>query len=387
MSLEFGKPDKATKEKPAEEVQAQNTPNEAENVHSAAASEAQPKASTGADAYDITDFITQKREGASTGERQKLEANEFNDEDLLNEAGYSEDGEPPITETTAEEIEEDQPTEISEEWLEIFAWAGVELTDEAMPLLLAYLHAEDSHQRFKLPPERKDKLRMAWIAFLRKVLPPMDDKQGLLLVIIMLYIENLILGIWKTAGRIMQGTFQWPNVWPFKRFNKKTEIEPEEFTAPSPAPQPQPISADEAALQPEQMQPAPSARANHEPMKFDLPKRKQLPTAEPQQQQQPEPTEKPQEPVSAPLPIEVNHTARQDPIDNSLFEKGKGHPKQDKKLQSSKNGRWYQIKADTFKGQKTFQAWMHAVGYYKTNERLNNPTNEELETIGKNTKK
>jgi outer membrane biosynthesis protein TonB len=146
------------------------------------------------------------------------------------------------------------------------------------------------------------------------------------------------------------------------------------------------MSGDEMALQPEVVQPAPSAMVKSESMNFDMPKRKELPKAEPKPK--PEPTEEKQEqPVTAPLPIEVSEDKRQDPVDQSLFDKGSGHPKQDKKLQSSTNGRWYQIKADTFRGQKTFQTWMHAVGYYKDNERLNNPTNQELTEIGINTKK
>lgn len=360
MSVEFGQPDKPETEQP--QVQEPTIEPKTEPQGTA------PNASTDALAYDLSDFITQPRQGASTGERQKLEANQFNDEDLLNEAGYTKDGEPPVIDTEAEELEEDQPTEISEEWLEIFAWAGVELTDEAMPLLLAYLHAEDDHQRFKLPPERRDKLRMAWIAFLRKVLPPIDDKGGLLIVIIMLYIENLVLGVWKTIDRVMAGTFTWPNVWPFKRFNKKAEtVEEEETAPPSPAPQP-PISADEAALRPEPMQPAPTVRSEAKPLAFDLPKKK----AEEAPKELP-PAPAPE--IHAPEPIQVSADKMQDPISQELFTKGTGHPKQDKFLESKKNGKHYRIKADTFKGQPTFQKWMHKSGYYKTNE--------ELEKLGK----
>ncbi len=68
---------------------------------------------------------------------------------------------------------------------------GVELTDKVMPRVLEYLHAEDSPERFKLEPSRRDKLKIAWLAFLRRVLPNWSDQQGLIAVIIMVSISIL----------------------------------------------------------------------------------------------------------------------------------------------------------------------------------------------------
>lgn len=330
----------------------------------------------GIDAFDMADYIAQPREGASTGTRKKLEANEFVDEDLLQEADYSDTGE--AESVTAETIATEQ-TEISEEWLEIFAWAGVELTDEAMPRLLQYLHAENDHTRFKLPPTRRDKLKLAWIAFLSKVLPAMDDKQGLLAVIVMLYIENLVVGVWKLAGRIMAGTFQWPQFWPFTRFGKKKEAKEE--AAPSftnqpqePAPPPQP-SADEVALMDEEIQPAPSivkqdqehrARFEQKPE----PKTLQLPAEEvakvklePQTVLVPVTEQKP-EVILAPVPTDIGNGMVQDPIDSAPFAKEDGMPKKDWEKQAKGQSVIYRVPAKTFRTQKTFQNWLWKNGFY-----------------------
>jgi hypothetical protein len=345
---DFGTPDA-----PGEEfgdVQEQNTPKQEQKQPESTASKPQANA----DAYDLSDYINQSREGASTGQRQKLEANEFNDEELLNEAGYSANGEPEVIDTEAEEIsEEETQTEISEEWLDIFAWAGVELTDEAMPILLSYLHADDNKDRFKLPPERRDKLKLAWIAFLRKVLPPLDDKGGLLLVIIMLYIENLVVGVWKLVARIMNGTFTWPNFWIFRRFNKKaaTKQEPQPQQAqPQPQPAPQQTSADVQALTPEVVTPAPAITQQQEPAK---------PAFEPTDIYLPE--------AKA---IEGSKGMFQDVLDGSPFEGKKGQPKKDKVTVSTKNKNRYHVKAKSFKNQSSYQKYLHKIGFYKTPEQL-----------------
>lgn len=357
MPKPFSQPDHKG-EAPEVEVSAQEVPE--------TPTKTPPSNAGGIDAFDMADYIAQPREGASTGARQKLEANEFVDEELLGEAGYSADGE--FTETeTVETTEEPAQTEISEEWLEIFAWAGVELTDEAMPRLLQYLHAENDHTRFKLPPTRRDKLKLAWIAFLRKVLPAMDDKQGLLAVIVMLYIENLVVGVWKLFGRVMAGTFQWPQFWPFNRFNKKKEVEPEPVNQEQPAPQPQ-YSADELALMDEQEQPAPSAA-------------KETPTAQPQKvaqlpapqmqvvkEQAPEPTPQPQkaEVILAPVPTELpNSTQVQDPIDGMPFDKYTGMPKEDWEKTAHMQTTVYRCPKNTFRTQATFQKWLWANDFYK----------------------
>lgn len=355
---EFGMPDA-----PAEEngtTPEQNTPKPEQKEPKATAS----KPNTDALAYDLSDYINQSREKASTGQRQKLEANEFNDESLLNEAGYSSDGEPEAIVEEAEEVEtEEQPTEISEEWLEIFAWAGVEVTDEAMPILLAYLHAESDKTRFKLKPDRRDKLKLAWIAFLRRVLPPLDDKGGLLLVIIMLYIENLVVGIWKTIMRVMNGTFTWPNFWIFKRWNKPTAPKPEPAPSPSPQPQPQPTNADVEALAPNVVAPAPTVKAGEAPIMQNV------------IEAQPKQLEAPKEPLNiyGPEPIDLDNGKRQDPFSDEIFDKKKGQPTREKVMKSKRNGRLYHIKARTFKNQSSYQRWLRENNYYKTLEEINNP--------------
>lgn len=361
MSRPFSQPDSPRGDNEKPEVSAQK---EAETPINTP----QPHAD-GIDAFDMADYIAQPREGASTGTRKKLEANEFVDEDLLTEADYSEKGEPESV--TTETIEQAQ-TEISEEWLEIFAWAGVELTDEAMPRLLQYLHAENDHTRFKLPPNRRDKLKLAWIAFLRKVLPAMDDKKGLLAVIVMLYIENLVVGVWKLAGRIMAGTFQWPQFWPFTRFGKKKEAKEE--AAPSfttqpqePAPPPQP-SADEAALMDEEITPAPSIvkQDQEHRARFEQntePKIIQLPAPKPEPKQEPE---KPasNEVILAPVPTDIGNGMVQDPIDSAPFAKEDGMPKKDWEKQAKGQSVIYRVPAKTFRTQKTFQNWLWSNGFY-----------------------
>jgi hypothetical protein len=164
----------------------------------------------------------------------------------------------------------------------------------------------------------------------------------------------------------MSGTFTWPDVWPFSRFNKSDEVEHEQEEMP-PSPQPQPPTIDEQALRKEPMQPAPSVRRS-ETMDFDLPQNKAKRAAKelPQTTEQPAPAAE----IKAPDPITVSDDKMQDPISQELFDKGKGHPKKDKLMESSKNGKHYRIKADTFKGQPTFQKWLHANGYYRTNQEL-----------------
>jgi hypothetical protein len=377
MSKSFGLPDPPEQEAAETPVSEQKEGKSAQNA---------PTTNAPNDAYDLTEFIAQKREGASTGARQKLEANEFNDETLLNEAGYGANGEAPGVETPEVEELETEPIEISDEWLEIFAWAGVELTDEAMPRLLQYLHAEDDYNRFKLPPNRRDKLKMAWIAFLRKVLPAWDDKQGLIAVIIMMYIENLVVGFWKAFGRVMSGTFQWPNFWPFNRFNKKKETdqetEPEQQDRPpSPEPQP-PVSKDVEALQPEPMELAPTMAVVKDqpkaPLKFDLPERKTEQKAiEAPKQQTPEPKSE-TETHLAPEPQTMPGDQKQDPIDNMPFEVGTGVPAVSKyakepwtRTHTKADGKrcTYTIKADTFRTQKTMQSWLHRTGFYKNRQQ------------------
>lgn len=360
---DFGQPDPPTVEVEETEVSAQKEPKPAAKA---------PTTSAPSDAYDLTEFIAQPREGASTGERQKLEANEFNDESLLQEAGYTADGDAPEVENSEVEVD-GEPIEISDEWLEIFAWAGVELTDEAMPRLLQYLHAEDDHQRFKLPPNRRDKLKMAWVAFLRKVLPAWDDKQGLMAVIVMMYIENIVVGVWKTFGRVMSGTFEWPGFWPFTLFDKKDkEEEPvEETPSPSPAPQPQP-TPEQMAFTAEPIVPAPSVvKAEPKPpLQFQLPEKAEQPKVE-----EPE-TVEPAKPTVhlAPVPTKMPGNQLQDPINGMPFDKGTGVPAVKKyptepweKTHSKADGtrHTYRVPADTFRTQKSMQAWLHAEGFYK----------------------
>lgn len=363
MPKQFSQPDRASDSEKVE-VQAQTAPE--------TPTKTPPTYADGVDAYDMADYIAQSREGASTGARQKLEANDFVDEELLGEAGYSANGD--YIETDAEEIPaEPAQTEISEEWLEIFAWAGVELTDEAMPRLLQYLHAEDDYNRFKLVPTRRDKLKLAWIAFLRKVLPALDDKQGLLAVIIMLYIENIVVGVWKVFGRVMSGTFTWPTFWPFTRLNKKKEEAPEPVYQEQPAPAPE-FTADELALMDEEAQPAPSAA-------------KETPTAKPQKVLQlpvaeiaklnetlkpetvlvpkPEPVEKAQI-ILAPVPSKMpGGTQIQDPINGMPFDKDAGMPKEDWEKTAHMQTTVYRCPKHTFRTQATFQKWLWANDFYK----------------------
>jgi hypothetical protein len=358
MPKKFTQPDLASDTEEVE-VQTQASPETPTNM---------PKGDAGGlDAYDMADYISQTREGASTGARQKLEAGDFVDEELLSEAGYSDTGEFTTTET-AEVIEEPATTEISEEWLEIFAWAGVELTDEAMPRLLQYLHAEDDYNRFKLVPTRRDKLKLAWIAFLRKVLPAMDDKQGLLAVIIMLYIENIVVGVWKVFGRVMSGTFTWPTFWPFTRFNKKKEKAPEPVYQEQPAPAPE-FTADELALMDEEAAPAPIAAKEGPKAKPQVVR--ELPPAQMQVVKETAPEPKP-EPVEkalvilAPVPSKMpGGTQIQDPIDDMPFEKENGMPKEDWEKTAHMQTTVYRCPKHTFRTQATFQKWLWANDFYK----------------------
>lgn len=355
MSLEFGLPDDP-KTAEAPEVSAQKEPKTASNA---------PTGGASADAFDLTAYITQSREKASTGERVNLEPDEFTDEDLLSEAGYNEDGEfEGIEEVESEEVP-NEPIEISEEWLDIFAMAGVELTDEAVPQVLKWMHAEDDHTRFKLPPTRRDRLQIAWKIFLRKVLPAWDDKEGLLAVIVLLYIENIITGVWKMFGRVMSGTFTWPDFWPFNRFNKKKESkEAAPEPAPAPATPPPPVSRDISSLEEETVQPAPSI-VREETLNFELPKRAEAP---PQKALPPAP--EPPKDVHAPKPIEAPGNKLQDATNHKLFERGKGYPRKDKMIKSKKNGRVYHMPKDSFCNNSSMLKWMHASGMYKTNEEI-----------------
>ena len=355
MPKQFSQPDAEPKaEKPV--VQAQQEHKTTENMPTGHAG--------GVDAFDMADYIAQPREGASTGARKKLEANEFVDAELLGEAGYSDDGEYTATET----VEAPAQTEISEEWLEIFAWAGVELTDEAMPRLLKYLHAEDDHTRFKLPPTRRDKLKIAWMAFLRKVLPAMDDKQGLLAVIIMLYIENIVVGIWKVFGRVMAGTFQWPKFWPFTMFSKKTE-QPPQFTQQAPQrPQPQ-YSAAEMALMDEAYEPAPSAAKATQDQPQPQPAKMQVVKAAEPTPEQPAPKA---EVVLAPVPPPIPGSKDlQDPIDGVPFAKEDGMPSIDWERTAPNQTTIYRVPAKTFRTQATFQKWLWNSGFYKERAKKN----------------
>jgi hypothetical protein len=328
-----------------------------------------PTYADGVDAYDMADYIAQSREGASTGQRQKLEANAFVDEELLGEAGYSASGEYVETETV-ETSEVPAQTEISEEWLEIFAWAGVELTDEAMPRLLQYLHAEDDYTRFKLPPNRRDKLKLAWIAFLRKVLPAMDDKQGLLAVIIMLYIENIVVGVYKLFGRVITGTFAWPKFWPFTNFGKKKVPAPTPSFANQPqAPAPEPeYTADELALMDEPHQPAPSA-AKETPSTKPAFEPVHVPAAQ-LQVVKAEPKELPAvtpavEVIQAPVPTPMLGSSQvQDPIDSKPFDKKDGMPKEDWERTAPNQTTVYRTPKHTFRTQSTFQKWLWRDGFY-----------------------
>lgn len=370
MSLDFGQPDEATHNETSE-VSAQKAPKPEQKA---------PKgtASSGAsnDAYDLSSYITQSREKASTGERQELQPDEFTDEDLLSEAGYNEEGKytgTPIEEVEAEEVDT-EPLEISDEWLDIFAWAGVELTDEAVPQMLKWLHAEDDHHRFKLPPTRRDKLQIAWKVFLRKVLPAWDEKEGLLAIIFMLYIENIVTGVWKAFGRVMSGTFTWPQVWPFTIFSKKKEVEPEPEETPSPfQPQPQPVSADVENLADQAPQPAPSVVKQEKTLAFDLPKKQAEPAPAPKKEAQViELPPAPDPEIKGPQPIEQPGGKRQDPMTHNVFKKEDGQPKKPWFRESKKNGKQYRVQPFTFENNSSFQKWLHGIGFYKTNSELDN---------------
>lgn len=339
--MNFGTPDKnlATKE-----------PDLATNEPQADA----PQVDAQADAYDLSDYIAQSREKASTGSKQKLEANDFNDEELLASEGhdnFSDDFD------EAPEVEElpQEPVELSDEWLEIFAWAGVELTDEIMPRVLQYLHADSNPDKFKLQPSRRDRLKLAWLAFLRKVLPAWSDQQGLFAVIIMLYIEHIVVGVWKLFGRIMSGAFKWPDFWPFSRFNKKDELDQEQ--PPAPANEPPPFESHPVTTngQPEilskPIEPAPSEAI--------------LLAESAEKLSQPVQEVKSNEIIEAPLPEALPNGQFQDALDKIPFDREKGMPVRDWQKTHPVTEAVYKAAAKSFRSQKSFQAWLHETGFYK----------------------
>lgn len=354
--MSFGKPD--SREKKAN--QEQKEPEIAENN---AVESANDNAQSKNGAFDMMDYVAESRESASTGRRKKLEANTFNDEALLEEEGYTKsDNSKDFFEPEYEEEEEEgEDVEISEEWLDIFAWAGVELTDEMMPRMLQYLHAENDPTRFKLEPSRRDKLKIAWLAFLRRVLPNWSDQQGLIAVIIMLYIENIVVGVWKLFMRIMSGTFTMPDIWPFNRFNR-TKIQ--EFTAAEEDDfeyEP-PRTENEPMVYPENGQPDIVTEVV-EVAKEDAAKMSK--SAEGLEKKNKKSTvEKTSEIIIAPEPHDLGEGKVQDAIDQIPYTKERGSPRKNWEKPHPETGKIYKVAKGNFRTQKTLQKWLWAEGFY-----------------------
>lgn len=359
--MEFGKPDAAKKD----DVQVQNEQKLPENnaIDNATANPISDEY------YDMLDYVSDKRESASTGDRQKLEANDFNDEAILESEGYTreDNSESFVFAEEYDDENEGEGVELSEEWLDIFAWAGVELTDEVMPRILEYLHAEDSPERFKLEPSRKDKLKIAWLAFLRRVLPNWSDQQGLVAVIIMLYIENLVVGVWKTFMRIMSGTFTLPNVFPFNRFGNTNRQQQQDEVIDEPTiddfysdgysedlsevftQNGQPKIVSDVVTPNKQQQ---KALADIEKKNFEK-KTSAIVDVES------EVTE-----VIAPAPQDLGNGKGQDGIDQVPYTIERGYPKKEWVKTHPTTGVVYRISKGNFRTQKTMQKWLWSSGFY-----------------------
>jgi len=359
--MEFGKPDAAKKD----DVQVQNEPKLPENN----AKDNALVNPVSDEHYDMLGYVADKRESASTGARQKLEANDFNDEAILESEGYTRDenSENFIFEEEDENEDEGEGVELSEEWLDIFAWAGVELTDEVLPRILEYLHAEDSPERFKLEPSRRDKLKIAWLAFLRRVLPNWSDQQGLIAVIIMLYIENLVVGVWKTFMRIMSGTFTLPNVFPFNRFGNTNRQQQQEEVIDEPTIDDFYSDGYNEDLnevftkngQPTVVSDVVEPNEQQKKMLKEVAQKKSEKKTSAIVDVESEVSE-----VTAPAPQDLGNGKGQDAIDQVPYTISRGYPKKEWVKTHPTTGVVYRIAKGNFRTQKTMQKWLWSSGFY-----------------------